>query len=119
MSFLGNASGVGRAGRILLRHRVIAATAGAATAVLVAGCAFAATSSNGSGQETVADVSNNHPVTTHHVTTKVKVTPPVAPLKLVSVTPAGGARHANGASPIVVKFTSALSPQIRVSQSSG
>jgi hypothetical protein len=110
VSFLGNASGVGRAGRILLRHRVIAATAGAATAVLVAGCAFAATS-NGSGHETVADVSNDHPVTTHHVTTKAKVTPPVAPLKLVSVTPAGGARHANGASPIVVKFSSALSPQ--------
>jgi Bacterial Ig-like domain/L,D-transpeptidase catalytic domain len=110
VSFLGNASGVGRAGRTLLRHRVIAVTAGAATAVLVAGCAFAATS-NGSGHETVADVSNDHPVTTHHVTTKAKVTPPVAPLKLVSVTPAGGARHANGASPIVLKFSSALSPQ--------
>jgi peptidoglycan hydrolase-like protein with peptidoglycan-binding domain len=111
VSLLGSASGVGRAGRTLLRHRVIAATAGAATAVLVAGCAFAATASNGPGHEAVADVSNDHPVVSHHVTTKAKVVPPVAPLKLVSVTPAGGARHANGASPIVVKFSSALSPQ--------
>jgi Bacterial Ig-like domain/L,D-transpeptidase catalytic domain len=111
VSFLGSASGVGRAGRTLLRHRVIAATAGAATAVLVAGCAFAATSSTGSGHETLADVSNDSAVT-HHVATKAKVVAPVvAPLKLVSVTPAGGARHANGASPIVVKFSSALSPQ--------
>jgi hypothetical protein len=112
VSFLGSANGVGRAGRTLLRHRVIAGTAGAATAVLVAGCAFAATSATGPGHETLANVSNDHPVTTtHHVTTKAKVTPPVAPLKLVSVTPAGGARHANGGSPIVVTFSSALSPQ--------
>ena len=111
MSFLGSASGVGRAGRTLLRHRVITATAGAATAVLVAGCAFAATSSTGSGHETLANVSNDSTVT-NHVATKAKVVAPVvAPLKLVSVTPAGGARHANGASPIVVKFSSALSPQ--------
>ena len=47
--------------RALLQHRVIAATAGAATAVLVVGCAFAATSSNGSGHETLANVSNNNP----------------------------------------------------------
>ena len=64
MSFLGSASGVGRAGRALLQHRVIAATAGAGTAVLVVGCAFAATSSNGSGHETLANVSNNKPAAT-------------------------------------------------------
>jgi L,D-transpeptidase catalytic domain len=108
VSFLGSASGVGRAGRTLLKHRVIAATAGAATAVLVAGCAFAATSSNGSGHEALANVSNNKPASTHHVTTKAKVAP-VAPLKLVSVKPSGG--DANGADPITVKFSSALSPQ--------
>ena len=116
MSFLGNASGVGRAGRTLLHHRVIVATAGAATAVLVVGCAFAATSS-GSGHEALANVSNDKPATststTHHVTTKAKVAP-VAPLKLVSVTPAGGAHDANGASPITVTFSAALSPQTRL-----
>jgi peptidoglycan hydrolase-like protein with peptidoglycan-binding domain len=112
VSFLGSASGVGRAGKTLLQHRVIAATAGAATAVLVVGCAFAATSSNGSGHETLANVSNNSPATTRHVTTKTKAkVAPVAPLKLLSVTPAGGARHVNGASPITVKFSTALSPQ--------
>jgi L,D-transpeptidase catalytic domain/Bacterial Ig-like domain len=109
VSFLGSASGAGRVGAALLRHRVIAATAGAATAVLVVGCAYAATSSSGSGHETLANVSNNSPVT-RHVTTKPKVAP-VAPLKLLSVTPAGGTRHANGGAPITVEFSSALSPQ--------
>ena len=110
MSFLGSASGVGRAGRALLQHRVIAATAGAATAVLVVGCAFAATSS--SGHETLANVSNNGPATTQHVTTKTKPkAAPVVPLKVISVTPASGAHDANGAAPITVKFSTALSPQ--------
>jgi hypothetical protein len=112
VSFLGSANGVGRAGKALLRHRVIAATAGAATAVLVVGCAYAATSSNGSGHERLANVSNNTAATTHPVKTKTKAKiAPVAPLKLVSVTPAGGAHDANGASPITVTFSSALSPQ--------
>jgi peptidoglycan hydrolase-like protein with peptidoglycan-binding domain len=112
VSFLGSASGVGRAGRALLQHRVIAATAGAATAVLVVGCAFAATSSNGSGHETLANVSNNSPATTQHVTTKTKPkAAPVVPLKVISVTPASGAHDANGAAPITVKFSTALSPQ--------
>jgi hypothetical protein len=112
VSFLGSANGVGRAGRALLRHRVIAATAGAATAVLVVGCAYAATSSTGPGHETLANVSNNTPATSHAVKTKTKAKiAPVAHLKLVSVTPAGGAHDANGASPITVTFSSALSPQ--------
>jgi hypothetical protein len=112
VSFLGSASGVGRAGKALLRHRVIAATAGAATAVLVVGCAYAATSSNGSGHETLANVSNNTPATTHPVKTKTKAKiAPVAPLKVISVTPASGAHDANGAAPITVKFSTALSPQ--------
>jgi len=112
VSFLGSASGVGRAGRALLQHRVIAATAGAATAVLVVGCAFAATSSNGSGHETLANVSNNNPATTQHVTTKTKPkAAPVVPLKVISVSPADGSHGANGAAPITVKFSTALSPQ--------
>ena len=87
---------------------MIAATAGAATAVLVVGCAYAATSSNGSGHETLANVSNNKPAATSHhppCDDKAKVATPVAPLKLVSVTPAGGAHGANGAAPITVKFS--------------
>jgi Bacterial Ig-like domain/L,D-transpeptidase catalytic domain len=111
VSFLGSASGVGRAGRALLQHRVIAATAGAATAVLVVGCAFAATSSNGPGHETLANVSNNSPATSHPVKTKAKVVAPAVPLKLVSVSPASGAHGENGAAPITVTFSSALSPQ--------
>ena len=111
MSFLGSSSGVGRAGRALIKHRVITATAGAATAVLVVGCAYAATSSNGSGHETLANVSNNTTVTTtHHVKPKPKPAP-VVPLKVLSVTPASGAHGANGADPITVKFSAALSPQ--------
>jgi Bacterial Ig-like domain/L,D-transpeptidase catalytic domain len=110
VSFLGSAGGVGRAGKALLRHRVIASTAGAATAVLVVGCAYAATASP--GHEALANVSNNTPATSHpaKVKTKAKVAP-VAPLKLVTVTPAGGAHNANGAAPITVTFSSALSPQ--------
>ena len=78
MSFLGSANGVGRAGKALLRHRVIAATAGAATAVLVVGCAYAATSSNGSGHEALANVSNNTPATTQPATTATNPAGPMA-----------------------------------------
>jgi peptidoglycan hydrolase-like protein with peptidoglycan-binding domain len=106
VSFLGSSSGAGRVGAALLRHRVITGTALAATAVLVAGCAFAATASTSSGHETLANVSDSKPVTKH--VTKKKAAP-VAPLRLVSVTPAGG--HVNGADPVTVKFSSALSPQ--------
>jgi peptidoglycan hydrolase-like protein with peptidoglycan-binding domain len=104
VSFLGSA---GKAGAALLRHRVIAATAGAATAVLVAGCAYAA-SSNASGQEKLTSVSQNKPAA--HAA-KPKAPPaPVRPLKVLSVTPAGGTRHANGGAPITVAFSSALAP---------
>jgi hypothetical protein len=86
---------------------VIAGTALAATAVLVAGCAFAATSSTSSGHESITNVSD-----TKHVTKPVaKKTVPVAPIKLVSVSPADGAHDANGGDPITVRFSSALSPQ--------
>jgi hypothetical protein len=110
VSFLGSASGAGRAGKALLKHRVIAATAGAATAVLVVGCAYAATAASGS-HETLANASNNKTVSTKQpVKTKAKVVAPAIPLKIVSVTPSGGAKGANGAAPIVVKFSAALSP---------
>jgi hypothetical protein len=104
VSFLGSSSGAGRVGAALLRHRVIAGTALAGTAVLVAGCAFAATASTSSGHETLSDVSDSRQVTEQTTAT-------VAPLKLLSVTPAGGDRDANGGDPITVTFSSALSPQ--------
>ena len=108
MSFLGSSSGAGRVGATLLRHRVIAGTALAATAVLVAGCAFVATAS-GSGHETLSNVSDNKQATKP---APVKTTaPPAGPLTLISVTPAAGDRHANGGDPITVKFSSALSAQ--------
>lgn len=107
MSFLGSSGGAGRVGAALLRHRVMAGTALAATAVLVAGCTYAATASPSSGHETLANVSDSKPAT-KHVTKKAA---PVVPLKLLSVTPAAGARHANGGDPITVTFSTALSPQ--------
>jgi hypothetical protein len=88
---------------------VITGTALAATAVLVAGCAFAATSSTSSGHETLSNVSDSKQVT-KNVTGKTTA-PADTPLQLVSVTPAGGARNVNGADPITVKFSSPLSPQ--------
>jgi hypothetical protein len=108
VSFLGSSSGgAGRIGAALIRHRVIAGTAFAATAVLVAGCTYAATASNSSGHESITNVSDTKPVS-KHVTKKAA---PVIPLRLVSVSPAGGEHHANGGDPITVKFSTALSPQ--------
>jgi hypothetical protein len=94
---------------MLVRHRVIAGTAFAATAVLVAGCTYAATASTSSGHESITNVSDTKQVAKH--VTKKAPPPPVVPLKLVSVTPAGGDHDANGGDPITVKFSTALSPQ--------
>jgi peptidoglycan hydrolase-like protein with peptidoglycan-binding domain len=98
----------GRARASLLRHRVIAATAGTATAVLIAGCAYAATSS-ASGQEKLTAVSENKPATQASTPPKVQAAP-VEPLTLVSVSPSGGGHDANGGAPITLTFSSALSP---------
>jgi hypothetical protein len=98
----------GRARASLLRHRVIAATAGAATAVLIASCAYAATSS-ASGHEKLTAVSENKPAT--RASTPPQAQPAlVEPLTLVSVSPSGGAHDANGGAPIRLTFSSALSP---------
>jgi Bacterial Ig-like domain/L,D-transpeptidase catalytic domain len=108
VSFLGSSGGAGRVGAALLRHRVMAGTALAATAVLVAGCTYAATASpSSSGHENLANVSDSRPVA-KHVTKKAA---PVVPLRLVSVTPAAGDRDVNGGDPITVTFSTALSPQ--------
>jgi peptidoglycan hydrolase-like protein with peptidoglycan-binding domain len=107
VSFLGNAGGPGRVGATLLRHRLIAATAASAAAVIVAGCTFAATSS-GSGKEKLVSEAN-----TKHTAPAAASSPtptPVGPLTLLSVSPAGGTHHANGGAPITLTFSSALSP---------
>ena len=105
MSLLGSAGGVGRVSATLLRHRVISVTAGAAAAVIVAGCAFAATSAtsaHASGQEKMVSAGDSHQIT--------RQAAPAGPLRLLSVSPAGGTRQANGGAPVTLTFSSVLSP---------
>jgi peptidoglycan hydrolase-like protein with peptidoglycan-binding domain len=97
---------VGRQSTTLARNRGITATAGAAAVVLIAGGAFAASShgsgpASASGHETVSNASDTKPLA--HVK-------PAKPLKLVSVTPGKNATDVNGADPIKVTFSTALSP---------
>jgi len=99
---------VGRVGAALLRHRMISATAGTAAAVIVAGCTFAASAAtaHGSGQEKVVNAGDSKPV----AKPSVSQPPPVTPLRLLSVSPAGGTHHADGGAPITLTFSAALSP---------
>jgi peptidoglycan hydrolase-like protein with peptidoglycan-binding domain len=94
---------VSRVGTALLRHRIIATTAGTAAAVIAAGCAFAATSAHASGPERLANAGD---------TSKqpAKSAGPAGPLRLLSVSPAGGIHDVNGGGPITLTFSSALSP---------
>jgi hypothetical protein len=100
VSFLGS---VGRQSAVLFRHRGIAATAGAAALVVIAGGAFAAVAHPATNHEKLASVSDTKTVTTD----KPKV--PARPLRVVSVTP-DAKRDVNGANPIKVTFSAALSP---------
>jgi peptidoglycan hydrolase-like protein with peptidoglycan-binding domain len=100
VSFLGSVS---RQSVALFRHRGIAATAGAAALVVIAGGAFAAVAHPGSNHEKLASVSDTKKVTPG----KPKVPP--RPLRVVSVTP-DQKRDVNGADPIKVTFSAALSP---------
>ena len=104
MSFLGSVGGVGRAGTVLLRHKLISATGATAAAVIVAGCVFAATSAQASGQEKLASAGGSKK------STNPAAAAPAKPLRLLSVSPAGGAHDANGGGPITLTFSSALSP---------
>jgi peptidoglycan hydrolase-like protein with peptidoglycan-binding domain len=108
VSFLGSVGGVGRASAALFRHRMITATAGTAAAVIVAGCAFAATSAHGSGQEKLVSTGDSKQLTTPTASASPSA-PPVGPLRLLSVSPAGGTHDANGGAPITLTFSSALS----------
>jgi peptidoglycan hydrolase-like protein with peptidoglycan-binding domain len=104
VSFLGSVGGVGRVSAMLLRHKLISATAGTAAAVIVAGCAFAAASAHGSGQEKLANVGDSKQLA------KPAAPAPAKPLRLLSVSPAGGTHDANGGGPVTLTFSSALSP---------
>ncbi len=107
MSFLGSVGGVGRVGATLLRHRMIAATAGTATAVIVAGCAFAASTHS---QEKLFNAGDSKPLAKSSAPASAPAAPRVSPLRLLSVSPAGGTQDANGGAPITLTFSSALSP---------
>ena len=108
MSLLGSAGGVGRVSVTLLRHRLISVTAGAATAVIVAGCAFAATSAHASGQDNLVNAGDSKQL--NKASASTTPSPKAAPLRLLSVSPAGGAHDANGGGPVTLTFSSALSP---------
>jgi len=94
---------VGRLTAALFRHRGIAATGGAAIAVLVAGCAFVA-AHPATNHQNISSVSDSKPL----ANVKPKAPPP-DPLRVVSVSPSQS-RYVNGASPITVTFSSTLAP---------
>jgi peptidoglycan hydrolase-like protein with peptidoglycan-binding domain len=100
---------VGQGSVALFRHRGIAATAGAAVLVLIAGGTFAAVSSQRVSHDSVANASNSKQLTRTSNEPR-KAVAPAAPLRVVSVTPAGGTHGANGGAPVKVTFSSALAP---------
>jgi peptidoglycan hydrolase-like protein with peptidoglycan-binding domain len=108
VSFLGRSGGARRAGGALLRHRLITATAGAAAAVIVAGGVFAATSAHASGsaRQKLVNTGNDQPAA--QPSGSAAPSAPAGPLRLLSVTPAGGTRHANGGAAVTLRFSSAL-----------
>lgn len=106
MSFLGS---VGQGSVALFRHRGIAATAGAAVLVLIAGGTFAAVSSQRVSHDSLANASDSKQLARTSNEPR-KAVAPAAPLRVVSVTPAGGTHGANGGAPVTVTFSSALAP---------
>jgi peptidoglycan hydrolase-like protein with peptidoglycan-binding domain len=108
VSFLGSVGGVGRVSTALLRHKLISATAGTAAAVIVAGCAFAATSAHASGQEKLVNTGDSKQL--GKSTASAAPSAVARPLRLLSVSPAGGTHDVNGGAPITLTFSSALSP---------
>lgn len=106
MSFLGS---VGQGSVALFRHRGIAATAGAAVLVLITGGTFAAVSSQRVGHDSPANASDSRQLARTSNEPR-KAVAPAAPLRVVSVTPAGGTHGANGGAPVKVTFSSALAP---------
>jgi peptidoglycan hydrolase-like protein with peptidoglycan-binding domain len=107
VSFLGSVGGVGRVSAVLLRHKLISATAGTAAAVIVAGCAFAATSAHGPGQEKLVNAGDSKQLT--KPSTSAAPSAPAEPLHLLRVSPVDGTHGVNGGGPITLTFSSALS----------
>jgi peptidoglycan hydrolase-like protein with peptidoglycan-binding domain len=87
---------------------LISATAGTAAAVIVAGCAFAATSANASGQEKLVNAGDSKQLTKPSASAAPPA--PAGPLRLLTASPADGAHGVNGGGPITLTFSSALSP---------
>jgi len=94
----------------VFRHRGIAVTAGAAVLVLVGGGTFAAVSSQRIDHGSLSNVSDSKQLA-KTAGAPHKTVPPAAPLRVVSVTPAGGSHGVNGGDPVKVTFSSALAPQ--------
>jgi lipoprotein-anchoring transpeptidase ErfK/SrfK len=91
----------------LLRNRGITATASAAALVAIAGGTFVAVSSPRTSHETLATAGDSKSVGQ----AKTKENRVLAsPLRVVSVSPEGGADGVNGAAPIKVTFSSDLAP---------
>ena len=108
MSFLGSVGGVGQVSAALMRHKLISATAGTAAAVIVAGCAFAATSAPAAGQKLV-NAGDSKQLGQPSAPASPSAAP-VGPLRLLSASPASGTHGVNGGGPITLKFSSALAP---------
>jgi peptidoglycan hydrolase-like protein with peptidoglycan-binding domain len=88
---------------------MISVTAGTAAAVIVAGCAFAA-SAHGSSREKLVNAGDSKPLTKSSAAASASASAHAAQLRLLSVSPAGGTDGANGGAPITLTFSSALSP---------
>lgn len=85
-------------------------TASSAGLVLVAGIAIATLAAPGShaAPMSAADRTTSTTSTTANTPAKTAGPQPTAPLEVVSVTPASGARHVNGALPIKIVFSAPL-----------
>jgi peptidoglycan hydrolase-like protein with peptidoglycan-binding domain len=103
---------LGRQSPIFGKHRGITATAGVAALVLISGGTFAAISHGQKpASEAISSVSDSKTLAHSHAGTK-----PVAPLKLVSVSPGHGASGVTGTDPITVTFSGKLSPSTPLPQ---
>jgi hypothetical protein len=94
--------------RQLTRHRGIVATVASAVAVMIAGGVIAAVGPVG-GHETMSSAASSQSAPRGSATTGHRGgDKPVAPLQVLSVSPASGTRGANGAAPVKVTFNEPL-----------
>jgi hypothetical protein len=83
-------------------------TASGAVAVVIIGGVFAAVSAgSGHRHEAMSSAANTQPAT--RSSAKPAAPPkPIAPLRILSVTPSSGSHHANGAAPVKITFNEVL-----------